>query len=512
MSILVFRSDSSVETGTGHIMRCIALAQACQDEGGEVVFVCSQLHQELELRLIEENIRTHYIQSAVGSRDDAYETTAYAKTAGARWIVVDGYHFGAKYQKMVKDAGFSLLFIDDYGHARHYYADIVLNQNAGADIRYYKNREPYTRVLLGPAYSLLRREFQKPGGNTRIIPEIAHKILITFGGSDPENITLKVINAIRHLHLPDTEIIAVIGGINPNYDLIRKTTQELPGFSIKKNIDNMPELMELADLAISAGGSTTWELAYSGVPAILCPIAKNQAPAVRYLEKEGIVRCVPKKKISDMEHTSKIISKLIQSPNEREQLSRKMRALVDGRGPLRVLMQMDEDVCHMRKAKRSDWKKLWDWANDPVVRKSSFNTDPIPLNTHKAWFDDKLKDPNSHIYILYTKRELIGQIRFDIMNGKAEVDITIDKEFRGCGLGTFLLVKGIRKFVKNTKIAAIQSRIKKQNLPSVKMFKRANFQEHGIKKVNGVEAVHMIWSIHNPVKTGRKIWCCKCKG
>jgi len=394
--------------------------------------------------------------------------------------------------------------MDDYGHARQYYADIVLNQNAGADIRSYKNREPHTRVLLGPEYTLIRREFLKSGNNKRVIPEVAHKILITFGGSDPENITLNVINAIRHLHLPDTEVIAVIGGINPYYDLLRKTIQDLPGFSIKKNVDNMPELMALADLAISAGGSTTWELAYTGVPTILCPIAKNQEPAVQFLETRGIVRSVPKKKISDRKHTSKIIHDLIQSRNERELLSRKMSALVDGRGPLRVVMQMDEDVCHLRKAKRSDCKKLWDWANDPVVRKSSFNTDPIPLNTHKVWFDDRLKDPNSQIYILYTKRELIGQIRFDIMNGKAEVDISIDKKFRGCGLGTLLLVQGIRKFVKNTKITAIQSRIKNQNLPSVKMFKRADFSEHGIIKVNGVEAVHMVWSTPEPVKKQKK--------
>ena len=155
MKPLIIRSDASPEIGTGHIMRCIALAEAWQDTGGEVVFILAYDTPALEARLKKEGFRILHISQKSGTIGDADETALIAHEHGADWIVVDGYHFGAEYQKTIKDAGLSLLFIDDYGHADHYYADIVLNQNIYADMSFYPKFESYNRFLLGTKYALI---------------------------------------------------------------------------------------------------------------------------------------------------------------------------------------------------------------------------------------------------------------------------------------------------------------------------------------------------------------------
>jgi len=145
---LVIRADGSTLIGSGHIMRCLALAQAWQDAGGGVLFLMGTGVPILEERLKSEGMDTAHLRAHAGSTDDAVETANLAQEVGATWVVLDGYHFDAVYQRTIKDSGVRLLFIDDNGHADHYYADIVVNQNIHAHAGLYTNREPYTQLLL----------------------------------------------------------------------------------------------------------------------------------------------------------------------------------------------------------------------------------------------------------------------------------------------------------------------------------------------------------------------------
>jgi len=490
MNTLVIRADSSVKIGTGHTMRCLALAQAWQGRKGEVIFVCTQLCPALESRLLSEKIKTQYITSEPGSKEDALDTISFAKMTGAQWIVLDGYYFGAEYQKMIKDSGLSLLFIDDYGHADHYYADIVLNQNIYADMSFYSKYEPYTRFLLGTKYALIRKEFLKWSGWHRDIPEVARKILVTLGGSDPDNVTLKVIEAVSTIDLDRLEVKVVVGGTNPHFDLIHETVKDLSNFTIIKNAENMPELMEWADIAISAGGSTCWELAYLGTPFIALFIADNQKPVVLGISAQKSAVNLGSSKILTKKKIANVIKKVIKSIDMRSNLSKKSKKLVDGEGVSRVIMNINSEHVRLRTVMQSDCTTILNWANDPTVRKSAFNTAYIPIAEHKSWFSQKNNDPNCYFYIgLDQDDNPIGQIRFDLIEDIATVDISIDKKWRGKGYAKNLLNLGIQNLLKMSNATLIKAYIKKENINSIKTFISCNFEFSENKIIKNSEAI-----------------------
>src|SRR5271169_5127044 len=181
--VLLFRADATVTSGTGHVMRCLALAQAWHDGGGRAVFAMADATPAVEERLQSEGFEVTRLVVRVGSVADAEETAKLAHQHNASWAVVDGYGFGAEYQANLKSRGLKVLFIDDNGHAGHYSADLVLNQNVYAEEAPYRSRGLSTKLLLGPRFAMLRREFAAWREWRRENPAIVRKVLVTMGGS-----------------------------------------------------------------------------------------------------------------------------------------------------------------------------------------------------------------------------------------------------------------------------------------------------------------------------------------
>ena len=204
-----------------------------------------------------------------GGEDDAKQLIAAARAAGAEWVVVDGYHFGDAYQKAVVEAGLRLLVIDDFGHAADYWAHLVLNQNFDAPGRDYGRRRGYTRLLLGPPYVLLRREFAAWRTFQRSIPPQAKRLLVTCGGSDPGNTTPKVVEALARTGLKDLEAAVILGGDNPHSGRIRAVAEKAPcAIAVRQNVQDMAEVMAWADMAIIVAGTALWELDFMGCPTM----------------------------------------------------------------------------------------------------------------------------------------------------------------------------------------------------------------------------------------------------
>jgi UDP-2,4-diacetamido-2,4,6-trideoxy-beta-L-altropyranose hydrolase len=336
---LLFRTDGSATMGTGHVMRCIALAQAVQDTGGQAAFAVAESTSGIQARLAEECCEALVISGAAGSKDDSSQTIAFAREKRADWIVVDGYQFGGDYQRGLKAAGCKVLFLDDYGHADHYFADLVLNQNVQANEGMYAVREPYTRLLLGPDYCLLRREFASWRGWKREIAPVGHKVLVTMGGSDPENCTAMVIEALRPLLNIETTV--VVGGSNPHFDSLRRLISQCSGRTrLLRSVANMPELMAWADVAVSGAGSTCWEMCLLRLPMVLIDLADNQKPIAGALE--GIDAAIHLGAAANVsaDEVAKRIGSLLASPKDRAVLSERCGQLVDGRGTERMLGEL----------------------------------------------------------------------------------------------------------------------------------------------------------------------------
>jgi UDP-2,4-diacetamido-2,4,6-trideoxy-beta-L-altropyranose hydrolase len=335
---LLIRADANAQMGTGHIMRCLALAQAWQDARGEVTFALALRAAALEDRLRADKMSVRSLAVSPGSLEDADQTARLAKQLAASWVVLDGYHFGASYQRFLKDAGLRLLLVDDIGGADHYFADIILNQNLHAHPGLYPSKEPGTQLLLGTDYVLLRREFLKWHGSPRQIPAIARRILITLGGGDADNITLKVIKALSYLEVENLEALAVIGGSNLHYPELQQATATAD-YSIRlvQNVTDMPELMAWADVAVSAGGSTCWELVFMGLPAVVFILAANQRPVAQALNKEMVAINLGSPTSHSLETISQALTRLISDSRSREKISLKGHKLVDGQGVQRIL-------------------------------------------------------------------------------------------------------------------------------------------------------------------------------
>ena len=289
---LIIRADASTRMGTGHVMRCIALGQAWQDAGGNVSFVSCCDSDGIKKRIREEGFTLVELPDAYPrSEEDLSTTLELATQSGATWVVVDGYHFDLAYQQAVRQAGLKLLYVDDYNHLQEYDADILLNQNIGAEeFEYCCN--PECRSLLGLRYVMLRREFRSLGSKEECEGAVKH-VLVTMGGSDPDNATLQVIKAFLRLDVESLLIRVVVGTSNLHLESLRNAIKgQSMQIELLTAVNDMSTLMQWADFAISAAGSTCWELASVGIPFATVILAENQQGIANGLETCCQLKCL----------------------------------------------------------------------------------------------------------------------------------------------------------------------------------------------------------------------------
>jgi UDP-2,4-diacetamido-2,4,6-trideoxy-beta-L-altropyranose hydrolase len=254
----------------------------------------------------------------------------------APFIALDGYHFDSEYQLRLRESENRILVIDDTAHLGRYHADIILNQNLGASQLPYPC-DPDTVLLLEPRYALLRTQFRPWSEWQREIPREANKVLVTLGGGDADNVTLKVIEALRRLGLRGLEIRIVAGPANPHIETLREAAAALPGRAeILTTVSDMASLMAWADVAVAAGGSTSWELACMGLPSVTIVLAENQRRSVKELVGAGLTVSAGWHEQATADDLAARIGALLCEPLRRFRMSEHGRALVDGKGAERV--------------------------------------------------------------------------------------------------------------------------------------------------------------------------------
>jgi UDP-2,4-diacetamido-2,4,6-trideoxy-beta-L-altropyranose hydrolase len=342
---LLLRADASPVIGAGHVMRCLALAQAWQDVGGTAVFASAHLPELIRERLVEENCEVQPLDVSPGSDSDLEATSKLADALGPRWLVLDGYKFGPRFQSGVYRAARQTLVIDDAFCAEllrdPFSADLIVNQNVGALPTFYERAAPNARVLAGADYVMLRREFRRMERKAPATRVHIGRILITLGAADSENITQWILEACLSLKIPDGVIDVVIGPANPHEGELRKLYErQFERIALHKAPSNLPELMAGSDLAVTAAGSSVYELAYLGVPMLLVVTAKNQLPVAAHLSHLGAAVWIDDSLVDSKEKLAAAIQGFIENDALRTRCAETSWNLIDGQGAARVVEAM----------------------------------------------------------------------------------------------------------------------------------------------------------------------------
>jgi UDP-2,4-diacetamido-2,4,6-trideoxy-beta-L-altropyranose hydrolase len=359
---LVVRADAGLKIGTGHVMRCLALAQSWRAGGGKVIFALAQSTPALDYLLRSEKIDVVAIEGVPGSGEDARDAIRIADGCNADWFVVDGYHFDAAYQKQLQSFR-PLLTIDDNGLLAYHAADLLLNQNAHACAPMYTSCSPNTKLLLGPRYALLRDEFADYRDWVREIPDRGSHLLLTMGGSDASNFVPRILPLLAEPRADELQIRVIVGGSAENAGAVDDIAAEFSGrdfsgrsspgrdfptrIEVLRDVRNMAPLMAWADLAISGAGTTCWEMCAMGLPAILVVVAENQRFIAEQLAALGAAENAGPADQVDCAALADLCHELLASKDRRASLSQNAKQVVDGRGRERVLdmMKCGDEMC-----------------------------------------------------------------------------------------------------------------------------------------------------------------------
>jgi UDP-2,4-diacetamido-2,4,6-trideoxy-beta-L-altropyranose hydrolase len=309
---ILFRADASMKIGSGHIMRCMVLAEELKSQGAECTFICSNGDGNLIDKIRDHGFAVHNIYPqhqknasvAQGEEDnpivwemhpfdekyDAEQTIFLVAGQIFDWVVVDHYCLGKNWDVIIKSICRKLMVIDDLAN-RHHDCDLLLDQN------YYKNlHKRYQKLvpescicLLGPDYVLLRQEFIEAKKNLRKRTGEIKRVLVFFGGSDSTNETKKILIALKQINLEKIEVDVVVGGANPHHEIIHAICSDIAGVNYYRNVSNMAALISEADIAIGAGGSSIWERCYLGLPSITSVVALNQKEATEDVASLGAI-------------------------------------------------------------------------------------------------------------------------------------------------------------------------------------------------------------------------------
>lgn len=488
---VAFRVDVSVQVGIGHLMRCLTLADTLKQRGASVRFASRSMPGPWQVALREKGHEVALLSgsSAKGVPDelahsdwlgtsqviDAEQTRQALGDQEWDWLVVDHYALDRRWESALRESATHVLVIDDLADRVHE-CDVLLDQNFYADMntRYAGKVPAHCQPLLGPRYALLREEFYRE--RQRIKPRTGptRRVLICFGGVDADNHTAMAIEAVAGLYEHDLAVDVVIGAQHPRRAQI-ETACRTHGFVCHVQTNEMAKLMAAADLAIGAGGSTSWERCCLGLPTVTFALAENQRRLVEDGALHGFLYAPTLRGMSALSLRSHLET-LLDNPLLLQMISRKAFDTVDGRGVQRVLRVMDCGSVAVRMATSADSRMLFSWRNHASIRSVSRNSEPIEWADHSAWFNTVLADPSRSLLIGERDGTPVGSVRFDVRDGEAEVSIYLAPEHLASGIGAELLFAAESWLAKERmEVVSIRAEVLGDNQPSHRLFRAAGY-------------------------------------
>lgn len=358
---IVFRADASSTIGTGHVMRCLALAQGLRRAGGKAAFVCRELPghfcdeidaQGFELMRLpidpagaaspDDDGPPHAAWLGTSWQNDAAQTrAALSDQDPADWLVVDHYALDIRWESAMRPAARQLMVIDDMFDRAHD-ADLLLNQNVlpGTTASYAGLVPAACRLLTGPRYALLNARYREL--RNRIPPRRGRieRVLVYFGGVDAANLTGRSLEALLAADCGDLGIDVVLPIAGPHRESVRALAGRLGGARIHETLPSLSQLMATADLAIGAAGTTSWERLCLGLPALVVTLSENQRLIAEALQTNALALWLGHHDAVTVAHLALALRPLLLQGLPAD-WSARCRAAVDGAGADRVATLME---------------------------------------------------------------------------------------------------------------------------------------------------------------------------
>ena len=312
---ITFRTDASVRIGTGHVMRCLTLAEALRARGAKCRFICRKfdgslldtiyrrgfsvcglptcLDEGVSGRNRRQAMAANFDSSGKNWEEDVALTKGAMRGTDADWLIVDHYGIDSGWETRMREHARRLIVIDDLAN-RHHSCDLLLDQNYEEEARYRNFIPGDCRLLLGSKYALLRPEYAECRVELREQAESTRRVLVFFGGSDPLDLTGKTLKALSAPGLDHLEVDLVVGANYPYLEALNSLAASRRHVKVHGPRLHLADLMALADIAIGAGGVTNWERMCLGLPSLVITMADNQIPISEILDRRGVIRLLGK--------------------------------------------------------------------------------------------------------------------------------------------------------------------------------------------------------------------------
>jgi len=352
MITIGIRADGGPSIGLGHIMRCLSLAKELRKNGYQVYFL-SKIREGIE-KIQKENFEVIKIGSneeiknrngfCYGDLNSLEEESAeiidVIRKIGLDLLIIDSYNVSEQYFLSLKPHLKKLIYLDDLNKFV-YPVDILINGNLTACYLSYRKYSPEEILLLGPKYNLIREEFR--GLPKRTVKPEVKEIMLTTGGSDPYNMSVKILDMLlQEEATKDLIVNVVVGSSFTNQEELINKLKRHSNIILHFNPEKMSTLMLRSDIAISAGGSTLYELCACGTPTLAFISADNQEFIVNKMDELGYIRSIGWHHSLDRHKLIKYLLELKNDFQLRNSYKNKQQQLVDARGSTRIVQVINK--------------------------------------------------------------------------------------------------------------------------------------------------------------------------
>lgn len=462
-------TEANRETGLGHLTRCISIYQAFEERN--IIPKIYLFGDDLAIPMINDlNVE---ICNWLENQNDIFRKIKYSDV-----IIVDSYLATKEFYDNISKLTLIPVYFDDYLRIE-YPSGVIINGAINAESLPYKKLISH-EYLLGTKYLPLRKEFwdvvEKP------LRLDMQNMLITFGGTDKLNLTTRIQRLLLR-NYPTFKKRIIVNNTFENLSQLEELKDNNTEIYNSPSPNELIKIMNDTDLAICGAGQTVNELARLGIPTVAIAIAENQKLQMNGWVKEKFLPMELTYDLPNLEHRLSLIITNYRKKQVREAISKIGKQKVDGNGAKRVVQfiidkHVGKSGFYFRHAIAKDATIIFNLANDRLVRANSINTEPIKWGDHLDWFSGKLLDDNCFFLLAFTpSNKFIGQVRFDIKGYYAEINISIDKDFRGKGYSKQLIFTASYKlFHDMPNVNFINAIIRPNNTPSIKAFTKAGYK------------------------------------